>query len=53
MIVPVIPPELKHMSTSDTDKTQAEPEVDYGPALPPSFTPGKYSQDWLIRLPDK
>ena len=39
MIGPVIPPELRNMSTNDREKTECD---NYGPALPPSFTAGKY-----------
>ena len=40
MIGPVIPPELKHMSTDDKEKNECDDN--YGPALPPSFAAGKY-----------
>ena len=43
LIGPVIPPELKNMSTDDKEKTEpSECEDNYGPALPPSFTAGTY-----------
>ncbi len=38
----VIPPEFKHMSTEDGDKTadgtEGTTSEDFGPALPPGFT---------------
>ena len=52
MIGPVIPPELKNMSTDDKEKTApSECEDNYGPALPPSFTAGRYPLG-AVNLPE-